>query len=88
MRDNLEEEPEDRKHDPDVSSATYQTKVTATKVKKTISTLAEVVQLRRSKLNISIRNKNGYKDLDSLRYLMTVITDEAQLKARSQLHQY
>ena len=34
MRVNLEEEREDRKHDPDVSSATYQTKVTATKVKK------------------------------------------------------
>ena len=51
------------------------------------TTLAEVEQLRRSKLNISIRNKNGYKDLDSLRYLMTVIPDEAQLKAQSQLHQ-
>jgi hypothetical protein len=34
VRVNLEEEREDRKHDPDVSSATYQTKVTATKVKK------------------------------------------------------
>ena len=33
-RVNLEEEQEDRKRDPDVSSATYQTKVTATKVKK------------------------------------------------------
>ncbi len=34
MRVNLEEERENQKRDPDVSSATYQTKVTATKVKK------------------------------------------------------
>ena len=52
-----------------------------------LTTLVEVVQLRRSKQSVSVRNKNGYEDQDSLRYLMTVITDQAQLKARSQLHQ-
>jgi hypothetical protein len=31
--------------------------------------------------------KNGYKDQDSLRYVTTVIPDQAQLKAPSQLHQ-
>ena len=52
-----------------------------------LTTLAEVVQLRRSKQNVSVRSDKDFKDQDFFRYLGTVIPDQAQLKAPSQLHQ-